>query len=112
MGPVTLEHLKIWRAIIQRPLSSSPRSGLVPMEVPTLEVKLPQLLQQHQVQTQQQHKVVMTQQLLLGTVIVQVVIWIPVFLFVLLNHQTFSNSACKTAPKIVLQKDQNTSNNF
>ena len=45
---------------------------LVPMEVPTLEVKLLQLLQRHQVRTQQQHKVVMTQQLLLGTVIVQV----------------------------------------
>merc|ERR1712198_822687 len=85
---VTLEHLKIWRAIIQRPLSSSPRSGLVPMEVPTLEVKLLQLLQRHQVQTQQQ---------LLGTVIVQVVIWIPVFLFVLLNHQTFSKTVSNSA---------------
>merc|ERR1719304_65707 len=72
------------------------------MEAPTLEARLPLLLPQPLVLTQQQHKVEMTPQQLLATVTVLVGIWIPAFLFVLLSHQTFSktvfNNACKTVP--------------
>merc|ERR1711962_1931991 len=82
-------------------------------EAPTLEVRLHLPLPQPLVLTQQQHKVVMTPQLLQATVTVLVGIWIPAFLFVLLSHQTFSktvfNNACKTVHRLTLLEDQNTS---
>merc|ERR1711915_944599 len=103
---VILVNQKTWSPIMPLLLSHSPRSGLVPMEAPTLEVRLPLPLPQ-------QHKVVMTQQQLLATVTVLVGIWIPAFLFVLLSHQTFSktvfNNACKTVHRLTLLEDQNTS---